>query len=217
MPFTKWLSCMFIRAFRTGWTNASRWPSKKKFGKAPMPRQTHSNTGLKASNPGLIPTGRTIMTTEPLTQRRAQKSDPRLARLIRKTLGTNKWRYRKPQDRAKPSPHLKGFDLKKEKPFVWPEKFARWKKDFDRGLVSLAPEGTPMLKTMEPNEPTVRKSTFSRKRTMLYFHNLSQKSIILEGSISRETKTKQNFATATTRKSVPSLGTPGKSRTMKRG
>ena len=114
------------------------------------------------------------------TREELQKSDPRLARLIRKTLGTNKWRYRKPQDRAKPSPHLKGFDLKKEKPFVWPEKFARWKKDFDRGLVSLAPEGTPMLKTMEPNEPTVRKSTFSRKRTMLYFHNLSQKSIILE-------------------------------------
>ena len=109
-----------------------------------------------------------------------KKSDPRLARLIQETLGPNKWRYRKPQDRAKPSPHMKGFDLKKEKPFAWPEKFARWKKDFDRGLVSLAPEGTPMLKTMEPNEPTVRKSTFSRKRSMLYFHNLSQKSIILE-------------------------------------
>ena len=114
------------------------------------------------------------------TREELKKSDPRLALLIQKTLGANKWRYRKPQDRAKPSPHLKGFDLKKEKPFVWPEKFARWKKDFDRGLVSLAPEGTPMLKTMEPNEPTVRKSTFSRKRTMLYFHNLSQKSIILE-------------------------------------
>ena len=114
------------------------------------------------------------------TRRELKESDPRLARLIHDILGPNKWRYRKPQDRAKPSSHLKGFDLKKEKPFAWPERFARWKRDFDKGLVSLAPEGTPILKTSDRNKQTVQKSKYSRKRSMLYFHNLSQKSIVLE-------------------------------------
>jgi hypothetical protein len=114
------------------------------------------------------------------TREELKKSDPRLARLILDILGPGKWRYRKPQDRGKASPHLKGFDLTKEKPFAWPERFARWKKDFDRGLVSLAPDGSPVIKTVKQDDKTVIKSAYSRKRSILYFHNLSQKSIVLE-------------------------------------
>jgi len=125
------------------------------------------------------------------TREELKKSDPRLARLILDILGPGKWRYRRPQDRGKASPHMKGFDLKKEKPFAWPERFARWKKDFDRGLVSLAPEGAPVIKTMEQNEKMVIKSAYSRKRSMLYFHNLTQKSIVLEW-IDFEGKPKQS-------------------------
>ena len=114
------------------------------------------------------------------TRRELKESDPRLARLIGEILGKNDWRYQKPQDRKKSSSHLKGFDLKKEKPFAWPERFARWKRDFDKGLVSLAPDGSPVIKTVKQNDKTVIKSAYSRKRSMLYFHNLSQKSMILE-------------------------------------
>ena len=36
---------MFIPNFKLNWTNASRWPSKKKFGKEPTPRQTRRVLG----------------------------------------------------------------------------------------------------------------------------------------------------------------------------
>ena len=125
------------------------------------------------------------------TRRELKESDPRLARLIGEILGKNDWRYQKPQDRKKSSSHLKGFDLKKEKPFVWPERFARWKRDFDKGLVSLAPDGSPVIKTVKRDGKTVIKSNYSRKRSMLYFHNLSQQSIVLEW-IDFEGKPKQS-------------------------
>jgi len=124
-------------------------------------------------------------------RRELKESDPRLARLIGEILGKNDWRYQKPQDRKKSSSHLKGFDLKKEKPFVWPERFARWKRDFDKGLVSLAPDGSPVIKTVKRDGKTVIKSNYSRKRSMLYFHNLSQQSIVLEW-IDFEGKPKQS-------------------------
>jgi hypothetical protein len=125
------------------------------------------------------------------TREELKKSDPKLARLIKEILGENDWRYQKPQDRVKASPHLKGFDLRKEKPFVWPERFAQWKKDFDKGLVSLAPDGSPIIKTVKQDDKTVIKSAYSRKRSVLYFHNLSQKSIVLEW-IDFEGKPKQS-------------------------
>ena len=114
------------------------------------------------------------------TREELKKSDPRLARLIGEILGETDWRYQRPQDRKKRSLHLKGFDLKKGKPFVWPKRFARWKKDFDKGLVSLAPDGSPVIKTVKQDDKTVIKSAYSRKRSRLYFHNLTQKSIVLE-------------------------------------
>ena len=125
------------------------------------------------------------------TREELKKSDPRLARLIGEILGETEWRYQRPQDRKKRSLHLKGFDLKKEKPFVWPKRFARWKKDFDKGLVSLAPDGSPVIKTVTQDDKTVIKSAYSRKRSRLYFHNLSQKSIVLEW-IDFEGKPKQS-------------------------
>ena len=125
------------------------------------------------------------------TREELKKSDPRLARLIGEILGETDWRYQRPQDRKKRSLHLKGFDLKKEKPFVWPKRFARWKKDFDKGLVSLAPNGSPVIKTVKQDDKTVIKSAYSRKRSRLYFHNLSQKSIVLEW-IDFEGKPKQS-------------------------
>ena len=114
------------------------------------------------------------------TREELKKSDPKLAQLISEILGETDWRYQRPQDRKQPSTHLKGFDLKKGKSFAWPERFARWKKEFDQGLVSLAPEGSPEIKPIKSNDKKVRKSDFSRKRSMLYFHNLTQKSIVLE-------------------------------------
>jgi hypothetical protein len=125
------------------------------------------------------------------TREELKKSDPRLARLIGEILGETDWRYQRPQDRKKRSLHLKGFDLKKEKPFVWPKRFARWKKDFDKGLVSLAPDGSPVIKTVKQDDKTVIKSAYSRKRSRLYFHNLNQKSIVLEW-IDFEGKPKQS-------------------------
>ena len=125
------------------------------------------------------------------TREELKKSDPRLARLIGEILGETDWRYQRPQDRKKRSLHLKGFDLKKEKPFAWPKRFARWKKDFDKGLVSLAPDGSPVIKTVKQDDKTVIKSAYSRKRSRLYFHNLSQKSIVLEW-IDFEGKPKQS-------------------------
>jgi hypothetical protein len=125
------------------------------------------------------------------TREELKKSDPRLARLIGEILGETDWRYQRPQDRKKRSLHLKGFDLKKEKPFVWPKRFARWKKDFDKGLVSLAPDGSPVIKTVTQDDKTVIKSAYSRKRSRLYFHNLTQKSIVLEW-IDFEGKPKQS-------------------------
>ncbi len=114
------------------------------------------------------------------TREELKKSDPRLAGLISEILGETEWRYQRPQDRKEPSTHLKGFVLKKEKAFVWPERFARWKKDFDKGLVSLAPEGSPTINTLQRKDKTVQKSNYSKKRSILYFHNLTQKSIVLE-------------------------------------
>ncbi|MEC9123387.1 MAG: hypothetical protein VX969_04515 [Verrucomicrobiota bacterium] len=114
------------------------------------------------------------------TREELKQSDPRLAALIQEVFGESEWRYRKPLDRAEPSPHFEGYQAEAEKAFAWPARFAKWKKDFDRGLVSLAPEGSPEIKTKPWDEDTVLRSSYSRKRSMLYFHNLSRESIILE-------------------------------------
>jgi hypothetical protein len=114
------------------------------------------------------------------TRKELVASDPRIARLIARHLGKNDWRYQKPDQRKATLDHLRGFDPSKEKAFEWPDYLVQWKTDFEQGKVNLAPSGSTKIKLMTPSEEKVRKSIASRKRCALYFHNLSEKTILLE-------------------------------------
>jgi hypothetical protein len=114
------------------------------------------------------------------TRKELKEQDPGLAALIKHILGDTDWRYQLPQNRKTISPHLVGFQADKEKPFVWPKKLVQWKKDFDSGQIGLAPEGSPQVKGLSAQHPSVQRSNFSKKRNQLFFRNLSSREIYLE-------------------------------------
>ena len=114
------------------------------------------------------------------TRQELKEEDPSLAALIKNTLGESKWRYQLPQNRSMTSPHLIGFQPKKEKPFMWPRRLIEWKEQFESGQIGLAPQGSPMVKSFDIQHPSVQRSNFSKKRNHLFFRNLSTKTIFLE-------------------------------------
>ena len=114
------------------------------------------------------------------TRQELKEEDPSLAALIKSTLGESKWRYQLPQNRSLTSPHLIGFQPKKEKPFRWPEQLIEWKEQFESGQIGLAPQGSPMVKSFDIQDPLVQRSNFSKQRNRLFFRNLSTKTIFLE-------------------------------------
>lgn len=114
------------------------------------------------------------------TRKELKKADPKLAQLIKEIFGDSNWRYQLPQTRLPPSAHFNGYQPEKQKPFFWPEKLVQWDEDFKIGKVGLAPKGSPSISPLHPNNESVQRSQFSKKRNHLYFRNLSSKTIFLE-------------------------------------
>lgn len=114
------------------------------------------------------------------TREELKKADPQLANLIEKTLGNSEWRYQLPHNRNPQTPHLNGFQSNNETPFSWPKDLVQWFTDYESGKIGLAPKGSPNIKPVSINSKSVQKSQHSRKRTQLYFRNLSDKTIFLE-------------------------------------
>ena len=114
------------------------------------------------------------------TRKELKKADPQLARLIKEILGDSEWRYQLPQKRNQVSSHLLGFSYKAEKPFAWPNNLIIWKKEFESGVISLAPKGSPKIKPLPSKENKILKSQYSNKRNQLFLRNLSSKTIFLE-------------------------------------
>jgi hypothetical protein len=114
------------------------------------------------------------------TREELKKADPQLANLIEKTLGNSKWRYQLPHNRNPQTPHLNGFQSNNETPFSWPKDLVQWFEDYKSGKIGLAPKGSPNIKPVSIDSKSVQKSQYSRKRTQLYFRNLSDKTIFLE-------------------------------------
>jgi hypothetical protein len=114
------------------------------------------------------------------TREELKKADPQLANLIQKTLGNSEWRYQLPRNRNPQTPHLNGFQSNNETPFSWPKDLVQWFADYESGKIGLAPKGSPNIKPVSIDSKSVQKSQYSRKRTQLYFRNLSDKTIFLE-------------------------------------
>ena len=111
------------------------------------------------------------------TRKELKEYDSDLADLIKGVFGNREWTYLKPQDRKPPSPHMKGLNLAKEKPFRWPDKVLDWYDRFERGLVSLAPEGTPEIPPITEDSNITRHSIESSRKTTFYLRNLSSRPI----------------------------------------
>jgi hypothetical protein len=95
-------------------------------------------------------------------------------------LGNSEWRYQLPRNRNPQTPHLNGFQSNNETPFSWPKDLVQWFADYESGKIGLAPKGSPNIKPVSIDSKSVQKSQYSRKRTQLYFRNLSDKTIFLE-------------------------------------
>jgi hypothetical protein len=95
-------------------------------------------------------------------------------------LGNSEWRYQLPHNRNPQTPHLNGFQSNNETPFSWPKDLVQWFAVYESGKIGLAPKGSPNIKPVSINSKSVQKSQHSRKRTQLYFRNLSDKAIFLE-------------------------------------
>ena len=114
------------------------------------------------------------------TRKELKKADPQLAQLIKEILGDSEWRYQLPQKRDRVSSHLLGFSYKAEKPFAWPNNLIIWKKEFQSGVISLAPKGSPKIKPLPYKKNKIIRSQYSNKRNQLFLRNLSSKTIFLE-------------------------------------
>ena len=114
------------------------------------------------------------------TRRELLEYDPGLCNIIRETYGENQWRYVKPSNRRPTSSHLSGYNRNKSPTFSWPYKLIKWHKDFEKGKVSLAPEGAVDAEPLLPGAPGTTKSKSSRKTSPVYFHNVSGRTLVLE-------------------------------------
>ena len=154
------------------------------------------------------------------TRKELQDYDPALAKLIEEVFGPRKWIYRKPSERKPASPHMKGFDLAKETAFEWPQRLLDWQKLYERGLVSLAPEGAPEIAPLPLDDKKAMRSLVSERKTEFFIHNYSLQSLRLEwvdfeGHLSQATRLRpgdqryiSSFATHAWQLSEAETGTP---------